>query len=282
MYLKRFFTIIELLVSVAIIAILFSLVMPAFTESREKARFARWLQFNKQCSSDPTCVINLNFQDDNNVLVNSAQGYQAEGFNAADYRGIIKGSYEWGQGRWHKNKRALIFDGLSTYIEFSKSKYLNFSGSDSFTMIAWVKFDLPANSAANGIFSQCYLNSDTSGYSLYFAGEAPGTSEAVLATADIGSENATFNNQSQDAAKSLTIDNDNWFQIVLRNKVVNGNQEISVFLNGTPLKSANVQSVSGRENECKATLIIGGVRFQTTSTATSNSNLCRSLCRSLY
>jgi len=132
---KQHFTIIELLVSVAIIAILFSLLMPAFNESREKARFARWLSFNKQCSNDPKCVINLNFQDyDGDSLKNSAQGYEAEGFSAADYSGVIKGNYEVVQGRWKKGKKAILFDGISTYIEFPKSKYVDFDGTkDDFT-----------------------------------------------------------------------------------------------------------------------------------------------------
>lgn len=51
------FTIIKLLVSVAIIAVFFSMLMPAFNESREKARFARWLSFNKQCSNAPKFLL---------------------------------------------------------------------------------------------------------------------------------------------------------------------------------------------------------------------------------
>ena len=149
------FTIIELLVSVAIIAILFSLLMPAFNESREKARFARWLSFNKQCSNDPKCVINLNFQDYNHdTLKNSAQGYEAENFNADDYNGVINGNYEIVQGRWKKNKKAILFDGVSTYIEFPKSKYVDFDGTkDDFTIIAWVRFDFPAPTARKTVYS---------------------------------------------------------------------------------------------------------------------------------
>ena len=51
---KFSFTFIELLVSVAIIAILFSMIVSAFNESREKARFARWLSFN---SNDPKFLL---------------------------------------------------------------------------------------------------------------------------------------------------------------------------------------------------------------------------------
>lgn len=77
------FTIIELLFAIAIIAILAALLLPGLIESKGRARFVRWLQFNKQCSADPACVINLNFQEgEGGILTNSAQGYEAEGFNA--------------------------------------------------------------------------------------------------------------------------------------------------------------------------------------------------------
>jgi len=106
---RRFFTVIEFLFSVAIIAVLASILMPNLAESRDRARFARWLQFNKQCSTDPSCVVNFNFQEgDGGVLNNSAKGYEGEGFNAADYNGIIKGDYQWAQGRWWKGKKAVL------------------------------------------------------------------------------------------------------------------------------------------------------------------------------
>ena len=55
---RRHFTVLELLVSVTIIAILTALLLPGLTEGKQRARFARWLQFNKQCSADPSCLIN--------------------------------------------------------------------------------------------------------------------------------------------------------------------------------------------------------------------------------
>ena len=258
------FTTIELLVSVTIIAILFSMLMPAFSESREKARFVRWLQFNKQCNNDSTCVINLNFQDDNgDILKNSAQGYEAEGFSADDYKGIIKGDYEWGSGRWNKGKKAIIFDGMSTYVEFPKSKYVDFDGTKDFTIITWVKFDLPANSSANGIFSQSYMNSDTTGYSLYFVKKEPkANKKSKLVTANIGSDNITFNNMDKSQKGYMTIDDASWFQITMRNKVVNGNQEVHVFLNDVELNVDKTKSDNSKKDKCTARLALGSVRYQ--------------------
>ena len=254
------FTIIELLVSVAIIAILFSLLMPAFNESREKARFARWLSFNKQCNNDPKCVINLNFQDyDGDTLKNSAQGYEAEGFSASDYNGIIKGNYELVPGRWKKGKKAILFDGLSTYIEFPKSKYVDFDGTkDNFTIIAWVRFDFPAPTAQNSIFSQSYKNVTTTGYKLYFVRNIPNPNrKKKMLTIETGTSIVQYNNMDKDETKHIALDNDSWFQVVMRNKVVNGTQEVTVFVNGIELNVRRNNIDSSRTDKCTASLSLG-------------------------
>ncbi len=68
-YKRSHFTVIEMLFAIAIIAILSAILMPHFNESRDRARYVRWLHFNKQCSTDPKCVINLNFQEGEGVLI---------------------------------------------------------------------------------------------------------------------------------------------------------------------------------------------------------------------
>jgi len=257
---KQHFTIIELVVSVAIIAILFSLLMPAFNESREKARFARWLSFNKQCSNDPKCVINLNFQDyDGDSLKNSAQGYEAEGFSAADYSGVIKGNYEVVQGRWKKGKKAILFDGISTYIEFPKSKYVDFDGTkDDFTIIVWVRFDFPAPTAQYSIFSQSYKNVTTTGYKLYFVKNIPNpTGKRRMITAETGTSTIQYNNIDKNETKNIAIDNDSWFQVAMRNKVVNGTQEVTVFVNGIELNVRNTTLDASKTDKCTACLSLG-------------------------
>ena len=251
---KQNFTIIELLISIVIIAILFSLLMPAFSESREKARFARWLQFNKQCSNDPTCVINLNFQDDRSTLRNSAQAYEDEGFNAADYRGVIKGDYEWGSGRWNKGKKAVIFDGMSTYIEFSKSKYLDFDHTRDFTIIAWVKVDSTSDTTV-AICGKSYTRTVDYYMTLNTNAFRSTSGNTKLGQVRITEEEQAFRCQDQNR-KYISMDYSNWYQISMRNKVVNGTQEIQMFINDIKLRPS-WDATRNNTSECTSPLTIG-------------------------
>ena len=261
---RRNFTIIELLVSVAIIATLIGLLLPSFSESKARARFIRWVQFNKQCSTDPTCVVNLNFQEGKGeTLVNSAQGHEAEGFNAGEYNGTINGDYEWGQGRWWRGKKALQFDGVSTYIEFPQDKHINFDITDDFTIIIWVKFDQLRR--WDGIFSKSYWANPPNGYAqydMYFDGtkyndrEASGQFEV-----DVGSCCIGFDDVSEDGIKNITLDTENWFQLTLRNKVIGDDREVNVFFNGLKLKSRGTNFLISDKTTCSACLVIGCIRW---------------------
>ena len=53
---RRFFTLIEFIFSVAIIASLASLLMPNLLESRDRARFARWLVLDNRDKNDPCAL----------------------------------------------------------------------------------------------------------------------------------------------------------------------------------------------------------------------------------
>lgn len=268
------FTIIEMLFAIVIIAILTSLLMPAIGESRARARFVRWLQFNKQCSTDPACVVNLDFQEgDGGILKNSAKGHEGEGFNATDYNGIIKGDYEWAQGRWWKGKKAVQFDGVSTYIEIPEDKHINFDGSDNFTIIIWVKFDELDN--WTGIFGKCYMKNSTTGYSqysVYYKGtKASNKNAAGQFELDIGNESVDYDDIDAFSVGD-DINNLNWFQLALRNRVVNGKQEVDLFLNGRKLKSNHVSTTGFKTCETEALLAIGCIRWLVVDTASGDNS----------
>ena len=264
---QRRFTVVELLVAIVIIAILFAILLPRLSDSQARARFVRWVQFNKQCSADPACVINLNFQEgEGDVLINSAKGHEAEGFNADDYNGMVKGDYEWGQGRWWRGKKALQFDGSSTYVEFPEIKHIDFDRDDNFTIIIWVKFDRLRK--WDGVFGKCYMRNATSGYAqydMYFDGtcyndkEATGQFEVDVASICVG-----FDDVGEEGEKNILLDTTNWFQLTLRNQMVDGKQEVNVFFNSIKLKSRGTNFVVYEKGKCAARLAIGCIRWLVT------------------
>lgn len=263
-YNRRYFTIIELLFAIVIIAVLTAMLMPAFSESRARARFVRWLHFNKQCSTDPACVINLSFQEgEGGILKNSAMGHDAENFNAHDYNGIIKGDFEWAHGRWRKGKKAIQFDGVSTYIEFDKIKNVDFNGSSDFTVIIWIKFD--RLDKWDGIFGKCYMRNAVNGYpqyAVYYDGSKTG--KKVVSgefSADIGEHCVDFDNINESGRRVPELDTNSWFQITMRNKVLNEKQQLDLFLNGIKLKSDHVITKGLKKYKSEAKLAIGCIRW---------------------
>ena len=264
MHKRHNFTIIELLVAITIIAILFAMLMPSISDSQKRARFISWLQYNKQCSTDPACVININFQEGKgDILKNSAQGHEAEGFNVDQYHGEIKGDYEWTQGRWWKGKRAIQFDGVSTFVEFPGVKHIDYDRNDDFTIIIWVKFDRLRR--WDGIFGKCYMKNATEGYAqydMYFDGSSYDDKEAAgQFEVDVGSVCIGFDDVGEEGEKNILLNKIDWFQLTLRNKMVDGKQEVNVFFNGIKLKSRGTNFVIYEKGKCAARLAIGCLRW---------------------
>jgi Concanavalin A-like lectin/glucanases superfamily/Prokaryotic N-terminal methylation motif len=263
-YNQRHFTIIEMLFAIAIIAILTAMLMPSFNESRARARFVRWLHFNKQCNTDPTCVINLNFQEgEGGTLKNAAKGHEAENFDAHDYNGIVKGDYEWTSGRWRKGKKAIQFDGASTYIEFANTKNVNFDGSSNFTVIIWMKFD--RLDKWDGIFGKCYMRNPVNGYpqyAVYYDGtKGNNKTPSGEFAADIGEHCVDFENFSESGNKIVKLNTSEWFQLTMRNKVVNDEQQLDLFYNGIKLKSEHIITKGFKKHKDEARLAIGCIRW---------------------
>ncbi|MCK4983426.1 MAG: hypothetical protein KAS17_10915, partial [Victivallaceae bacterium] len=262
-YQRRHFTVLELLLSITIIAILASLLLPNLFESRQRARFARWLQFNKQCSADPACVINLNFQEsEGGLLKNSANGCETDGFNASNYSGIVKGDYEWSRGRWVKGKGALQLDGVSTYIEFPSNKHLNFASGNDFTILISAKFD--SINKWDGIFGKCYTGNDDNSspeYALYFDGTNNDGSGNTLFQLEIGGTSVAYSAQDENGNPIKPLDSNTWHNIVLRNKVVDEKQVIDLFIDGIKLKSTYKSYGNAQKESNDANLAIGCIRW---------------------
>jgi hypothetical protein len=264
------YTVLELLFVVVCVAIIMKMLMPAFAEARAKARFTRWLGFNRQCSSDPACVINLNFQDGTgSTVTNTAAGHENSRFNAKEYSGIVKGNYKWTRGRWWKGKKALQFNGVNTMIEFPLSEAIDFGEDDSFTILIWVKFDRFRR--WDGLYGKCYQAIPPWGYGqydLYYDGtvytskSAQGQFEVDVCKTCIGFDNVTIDDKDV-KTPNITLDTINWFHIVLRNKVLpNGKNQVDVFYNGRRLLARATNNYVSTETKCAAKLIIGALRFR--------------------
>ena len=87
---QKNFSMIEIMMVMVVIAILATLLMPLLSEAKVQAKYARWLAFNRNCSNDPSCIVNFNFQGPGgafsakppgDTLVNSAAGAEAEDFS---------------------------------------------------------------------------------------------------------------------------------------------------------------------------------------------------------
>lgn len=262
---KKHFTLIEILIIIAIIAILISMLLPSLAESRNKARFVRWFAFNKQCSRDPACAVNFNFQEgEGDTINNSAIGCEDKGFDLSHYTGVIKGDFEWTSGRWWKRKKAIHFNGANTYIEIDRQSAVDFTGKDSFTIIIWVKFDRFRK--WDGLFSKSYWSSPPAGFAqfdLYYDGtsysdrEGSGQFEVDVTMQCIG-----FDDVTEEGNKNITLNTENWFCIALRNEgYKNGKGTISVFVNGEKLQERGTNFWISEIEKCEARLIIGAVRW---------------------
>lgn len=149
---RRAFTLIELLIVIAVIGLLVGILGPSLAGALDKARYARWKASNAQWNTDSDCVVNFNFEVEGyqvelssgaklDALYNSAEGCDTERFDSRDYAGVMVNGPQWSTGRW-KYKRALQFDGVNDYVIVPTAEALDFDpAKDEFTVCVWVCFD---------------------------------------------------------------------------------------------------------------------------------------------
>ncbi len=149
-FVRRHSTFIEILIAMVIVTILASILLPGLNESRQRAKFVRWLAYNKTWSNDPDCVINYNFQEGSgNTLNNTALACSDIRFDSTKYNGTLMSNatgtnhnFKWiPGGRFGKWKRALQFNGTDTYVSIPTTESVNFTPWTDFTVCCWLKFD---------------------------------------------------------------------------------------------------------------------------------------------
>ncbi len=152
----RCFTIIELLVAIAIIAILAAMLWPVLSKAKERAKYARWLVYSNHLRADSALYTYYTFDyrgGDQSVAGNLAYGADWADFKPKHVDGAYTGNQPDDSGRWRKKSFRVVNAG--TYVRAAQHVIPQESGS--WTIACWFK----AEGVGSGAGTIVYARPDT-------------------------------------------------------------------------------------------------------------------------
>jgi prepilin-type N-terminal cleavage/methylation domain-containing protein len=207
------FTLVELLVVVAVLALLASIVFSNLTGAREQAKISNALSFQSNMhnllGADLVGWWNFDQESGDRTMVRDSSGY---GFN-----GDPSGTIEWREDSPSGKGYSVYLNG-SRYINLYQPKLLDLQPQEDFTISLWFK----AEEGVEGYFiaKRESGSANTQQFSVYIR-------DGRLTYA-VGEAQST-------SSSGLRFDNNVWHHFILTNYNDNGTQRYKVFIDGTAI-----------------------------------------------
>ena len=222
------FTLVELLVVVAVLALLASIVFSNLTGAREQAKISNALSFQSNMHNllGADLVGWWNFDEDTGNIAKDSSGYGNDGtlknFNFNDSSG-------WSNDTPSPSGYSLKFDGSNDYVDCGKGDSFDITGNQ-ITLSAWIfPFSIADNERYYGIIGKDDPMDTNKGYEMRLRSAVSGGTGGI--------RSRISNNSGVDTDLSI-ISPQNWYHIVV---TLNGSEH-SVYINGK--KEASVKSTS--------------------------------------
>jgi hypothetical protein len=92
--------------------------LPALSLAKSKAKYARWIGFSANNRTDPSCILQYDFEnrEDDAVLANKAHGIDVESYSQEMFDATVyAASWTNSEARWRGGKGGMVFNGSSSY-----------------------------------------------------------------------------------------------------------------------------------------------------------------------